>query len=413
MGTVRAAAVANENRQIAESQSRAIAAREAEKKPRTALEAMAARLQVSPQTLQNTLRNTVFAACRTNEEFVALVIVANTYGLNPLLKEIYAFPTKGGGIQAMVSIDGWIRIMNEHPQFDGIEFDYHEDAKGSTVAIESIIYRKDRAHPIKTIEYMEECRQPNSIPWQKVPRRFLRHRALIQGARIAFGFSGISADGDETVDGGELVTAPSLPSQKSLAEELGDEIPNYDKSEKVDETTGEVIDDAETEGIATDPATGMSEVDQATAQALDAGQTVQDIDGPLDDDVVDVEADFIGAKPDAGVVKQGNTWFNPDDQKLRYAHQTPNGIKWYLQPPEEKKPEAESQQSEQPEQAADDVPAWLGWVNGIKQGIADAKDKAALGKVEDAYLKQCASLPKEPAEEIEAMLTARRRELQG
>lgn len=253
MGNARNLAIASENRSIDASVARATEA--AQNKPRTAMEAMALRLQVSPTTLQNTLRSTVFAACRTNEEFVALVVVSNEYRLNPLLKEIYAFPTKGGGIQAMVSVDGWIRMMNEHPAFDGIEFDYHNDENGKTEAIEAVVFRKDRSHPVKVIEYMDECKR-GTDPWRTSPRRMLRHRALMQCARVAFGFSGIAAEGD-VIEGDYTEVpqgAPALPSAQSLADELGDEIPNFDKD------TGEVRDSR-----------GMTEVGEETARDLDRG----------------------------------------------------------------------------------------------------------------------------------------------
>ena len=41
----------------------------------------------------------------------------------------------------MVGVDGWIRIVNEHPQFDGIEFD------ATPEAVTARIYRKDRPRP--------------------------------------------------------------------------------------------------------------------------------------------------------------------------------------------------------------------------------------------------------------------------
>lgn len=259
----RTAAVARENHQIEESQSRAIAAREAEGRPRNALEAMAAKLEISPANLKKTLLNTVFSECKNDEQFMALIVVSNAYGLNPLLKEIYAFPAKGGGIVPMVSIDGWIRLMNEHPAFDGIEFEYTLDSKGATVAIEAIIYRSDRTHPVKVMEFMEECKGTTG-PWQKSPRRMLRHRALIQGVRIAFGFSGIVAEGDEEVVDAQYREVQSLPSRQSLAEEPGDEIPAFDKQ------TGEIIEQR-----------GMTEVTEEEARDLDART---DNDGTLSDD---------------------------------------------------------------------------------------------------------------------------------
>lgn len=155
----------------------------------TALQMMAERLNVSSATLKGTLMNTVFKGAK-DDEFVALVIVANEYQLNPLTKEIYAFPAKGGGIVPVISVDGWNTIMNRHPMFDGIEFKDIPDQNGDLLAIESIIYRKDRTRPIKVIEYLDECKR-STEPWKMMPARMLRHKALIQGARLAFGFSGV------------------------------------------------------------------------------------------------------------------------------------------------------------------------------------------------------------------------------
>lgn len=263
----RTQAIARENAAVDASQTRAITARAAEQaKPRNALEKMAMRLDLSPDVLRNTLQKTAFSGCRTNEEFVALIAVANEYNLNPMLKEIYAFPAKGGGIVPMVGYDGWVKLMNSHPQFDGIEYNDHLDAKGNLYAIEVVIYRKDRSHPIKLMELLDECRR-GTEPWKMMPSRMLRNRVTCQGARLAFGFTGIASDGDEDViDGGMLQAQPqSLPSKQSLAAELNDEMPAFDKQ------TGEVIEH--------DPQTGMSVVDEETALALDAGDQGDEYQG--------------------------------------------------------------------------------------------------------------------------------------
>ncbi|RSQ55591.1 phage recombination protein Bet [Acinetobacter baumannii] len=138
---------------------------------------------VDPAELANTLVNTVFKKA-TNDEFLSLLIVANQYKLNPFTKEIYAFPAKGGGITPVVGIDGWARIINDNPVCDGIQFE--QDDESCTCKI----FRKDRNHPTVVTEYLSEC-QGNSEPWKKYPKRMLRHKALIQCARVAFGFSGI------------------------------------------------------------------------------------------------------------------------------------------------------------------------------------------------------------------------------
>lgn len=135
--------------------------------------------------LIETLKSTAFKGGNvTDAQMTALMLVAQQYNLNPWLKEIYAFPDKGG-IVPVVGVDGWARIMNDHPQFDGMEFDQGDDF------CTCIIFRKDRSHPTKATEYMAECRRDNAQPWKSHPKRMLRHKAMIQCARLAFGFGGI------------------------------------------------------------------------------------------------------------------------------------------------------------------------------------------------------------------------------
>ena len=135
--------------------------------------------------LTETLKATAFKSGTqvTDAQMTALMVVANQYGLNPWTKEIYAFPDKGG-IVPVVGVDGWSRIINSHPQFDGLDFE--QDAESCTC----IIYRKDRSHPVKVTEWMAECKR-STQPWQSHPKRMLRHKSMIQCARLAFGFTGI------------------------------------------------------------------------------------------------------------------------------------------------------------------------------------------------------------------------------
>lgn len=130
------------------------------------------------------LKATAFKGPATDAQLTALLIVAQQYGLNPFTKEIFAFPDKNNGIVPVVGVDGWSRIINEHEQFDGLEFT--QDDESCTC----IIHRKDRSHPISVTEWMGECKR-GAGPWLSHPKRMLRHKALIQCARLAFGYTGI------------------------------------------------------------------------------------------------------------------------------------------------------------------------------------------------------------------------------
>lgn len=133
--------------------------------------------------LLDTLKKTAFKGAVSDEQMTALLIVANQYNLNPWTSEIYAFPSNGS-IVPVVGVDGWARIINGNSQFDGMEFE--QDAESCTCKI----YRKDRSHPVSVTEFMEECKR-DTKPWKSHPRRMLRHKAMIQAARLAFGFAGI------------------------------------------------------------------------------------------------------------------------------------------------------------------------------------------------------------------------------
>lgn len=170
------------------------------------------RFGVDEHKLMSTLKNTAFRQKTgevSNEQMMALLVVADQYRLNPFTKEIYAFPDKKNGIVPVVGVDGWSRIINEHPAFDGMDFRQSgefvtmPDAKPCPEWIECVMHRKDREHPIVVREYLDECYRepfegqgtngPYKVegPWQTHTKRFLRHKAMIQAARIAFGFAGI------------------------------------------------------------------------------------------------------------------------------------------------------------------------------------------------------------------------------
>ena len=162
-----------------------------------------------PSELAGVLKNTAFKTDQpvTNAQMAALLVVANQYKLNPWTKELYAFPDKKSGIIPVVGVDGWSRIINSNNKFDGMEFIYSDEMTQPEGAfskahewVECVIHRKDRKHPTIVREYLDEVyRKPFkgnngkvfNGPWQTHPKRFQRHKAMIQCARLAFGFVGI------------------------------------------------------------------------------------------------------------------------------------------------------------------------------------------------------------------------------
>lgn len=233
-----------------------------ERQPRSVLVDMSGRYGMEPAAFEATLRATVCKGNVSREEFAAFLLVAKEYGLNPMTKELYAFPAKGGGIQPIVSIDGWARIINDHPMFDGMDF---EDVRegDDLIAITCRMYRKDRSRPIEATEYMGECRRGTDV-WKTWPRRMLRHKAMIQCARYAFGFSGIvDPDEYERMETVRDVT-PQTTGMRARLEARAAAREGFDPEQVANDLT---IFEAET------PSDAASETPASGPEAPDAGDT--------------------------------------------------------------------------------------------------------------------------------------------
>lgn len=140
----------------------------------------------------------------TQEQLEALIIICNHYNLDPLLKQIYAYPDKGA-IVPVVGIDGWIRIVNSQPMFDGFEFKHSEEMikwSGAKIEcpvwVECTIYHKDRTHATTRRAYLKESYKAiyDGSPWNSHTISMLENKAYIKCARFAFGLSGIYDEDD-------------------------------------------------------------------------------------------------------------------------------------------------------------------------------------------------------------------------
>jgi hypothetical protein len=109
------------------------------------------------------------------------------YRLDPLSDEIMLFKNPEGQYQTLITIDGWMRLINQDPQFAGMTFKESSELElGIPLWMECSIYRHDRILPITVKEYSAEIKTEHLL-WKTMPRRMLRHRSIQQCARLAFG----------------------------------------------------------------------------------------------------------------------------------------------------------------------------------------------------------------------------------
>jgi phage recombination protein Bet len=196
--------------------------------PPSLLRKMAERFGMEPNKLHSTLMRTIFPQDRdaSPEQVQAFLVVANQYELNPFTKEIYAFPSTRGGIMPIVSIDGWVSIVQRRPQYNGVKQVEHFDDKGALISITTEMYRKDQDQPTVITEYLSECYR-DTEPWRKWKIRMLRHKSYIQCARYAFGLSGIY-DEDEAeriveAEGPTITLGKTLPAEIKRRSEIDQE----------------------------------------------------------------------------------------------------------------------------------------------------------------------------------------------
>ena len=143
---------------------------------------------------------------------LALLRTASEHRLDPIKDEVNLTQYEDGSWQVFITVDGWSKLMNQHPAFCGIEFTESPESINNVPAwISCSIYRTDRAIPTTVREYLLEVQNDHAI-WQKMPRRMLRHRVMQQCARIAFGI-GISEATPKTVQPFAQKSVPVEPLQ--------------------------------------------------------------------------------------------------------------------------------------------------------------------------------------------------------
>lgn len=122
----------------------------------------------------------------SHKTILNLLRTARRQSLDPLLGEIL-FIQYENQWQVSISIDGWIRLIHQHPYFAGLTFNEStESEKGLPYWMECTIHRSDKAISTTVREYLCEVKNDTEL-WKSMPRRMLRHRALQQCARLSLG----------------------------------------------------------------------------------------------------------------------------------------------------------------------------------------------------------------------------------
>ena len=159
----------------------------------------------------------------TNDELSMFLHVAGKYNLDPLTKEIW-FLKMGGVPTITTSRDGYLKVANEHPHFDGLCSDvvYAKDSftktpegvnhtygvgeRGAILGAYALIFRKDRKYPIYVYAPLKDYLKTSPI-WKTYPHAMILKVAEAMALKRAFSLSGLvtteelgTPDEKETVD---------------------------------------------------------------------------------------------------------------------------------------------------------------------------------------------------------------------
>jgi hypothetical protein len=150
---------------------------------------------------------------------VQLLRLASKHLLDPLSDEISIMETKEGFLP-FITIDGWAKLMNQHPQYAGMSLREPTESNSQLPAwMECTIYRNDRILPIVVKEYLEEVMTIHPS-WQQMPRRMLRHRVIQQCARLAFGISVQEGVNIENKQKGNVEKKNTISTEKNRTKQL-------------------------------------------------------------------------------------------------------------------------------------------------------------------------------------------------
>ncbi|MBQ7262847.1 MAG: recombinase RecT [Synergistaceae bacterium] len=179
----------------------------------------------------DTIRRTV-AKGATQEELDMFLHLSRTYGLDPFAKEIW-FIKMGREPIIFTSRDGYLKIANRDPRFDGMEADvvyagdsfrktkdgvehvYGAKDRGAPIGAYCIVHRSDRRIPTYVFAPYKDYHKGGN--WNTYPHAMILKVAEAQALKRAFSISGLVTR-EEIIDDGGRPRAAAGPSRQTKRE---------------------------------------------------------------------------------------------------------------------------------------------------------------------------------------------------
>ena len=178
----------------------------------------------------NAIRNTVAHGADDSELQMYLALAAK-YDLDPFAKEIWFVQMKGRNT-ILTGRDGYLKIANRNPNFDGMESDvvcagdkfykeggiikhaYNAANRGPIIGAYAVVHRKDRNHPAYVFAPFREYNKGRGV-WTEYPSAMILKVAESMALKRAFSISGLVTE--EEIGNGDMkpqTTQQLTPEQK-------------------------------------------------------------------------------------------------------------------------------------------------------------------------------------------------------
>lgn len=161
------------------------------------------------------------------EKCIEFLMICAAHKLNPATREIGAFygynEKQGWRLQTFIEVDGWVKLANQHPEYDGFTQEFHfrgQDRLADSVTTR--VFRKGRSHPEETTIFMDEWKKDTPV-WRQMPNWQLGVKGIKQTVRFAFGFAGI-VDREDLLE--ESDTAPVTVSTQAQPQTINPGLPD-------------------------------------------------------------------------------------------------------------------------------------------------------------------------------------------
>lgn len=176
--------------------------------------ALTEQITFTPEQLQ--LMKTTVAKGATDDEFLLLLHLAKTYGLDPFAKEIWCIKYVPQGrdprdypATIFSSRDGYLKIASRDPQMDGIQSDVvcendklkkqvdgtvkhtYGNPRGLIIGAYALVFRKDRSRPAYFYAPFGEYGLGRNPTWKNYPSAMIVKVAEAMALKRAFSISGL------------------------------------------------------------------------------------------------------------------------------------------------------------------------------------------------------------------------------